>query len=163
RSDLFSLGSVLYAMCTGRPPFRGDSGISVLKRVCDDTPRPVREINPDIPEWLEAIVAKLHAKDPADRYQTAAEVAELLNEHLAHLQHPSVVPMPAVIQSPSPSGRGARGEGTFRKGRRLWAVAAAVLLCVAAGLGLSEAAGVTKLAASVIRVLTPEGTLVVEV
>jgi hypothetical protein len=162
RSDLFSLGSVLYAMCTGRPPFRGDSGISVLKRVCDDTPRPIRETNADIPEWLEAIVARLHAKDPAERYQTAAEVAELLKEHLAHLQHPSVVPLPAAIQSPSPSGRGARGEGRFRGGRRLWATAAAVLLCIAAGLGLTEATGATQLTATVIRIFTPSGTLVVE-
>src|SRR5262249_54877775 len=43
RADLFSLGSVLYAMCTGRPPFRASSWMAVLKRVCDDTPRPVRE------------------------------------------------------------------------------------------------------------------------
>src|SRR6185436_19018455 len=67
------------------------------------------------------------------------------------------------IQSPSLSGSGARGEGTFRGGRRLWATAAVVLLCIAAGLGMTEAAGVTKLTATVIRVLTPDGTLVVEV
>src|SRR4029450_481061 len=48
RSDLFSLGSVLYAMSTGRPPFRGDTSMAVLKRVCDDTPPPTREGNPDI-------------------------------------------------------------------------------------------------------------------
>jgi len=153
RSDLFSLGSVLYAMCTGRPPFRADSGMAVLKRVCDDTPRPIRETNPDMPEWLEAIIAKLHAKDPGQRYQSAAEVAELLNEHLAHLQHPSVVPLPAV-EKPAKH---------VPVRRRLWATAAAVLLCAVAGLGLTEAAGVTKLTASVIRVFTPEGTLVVEV
>lgn len=153
RSDLFSLGSVLYAMCTGRPPFRGDSAIAVLKRVCDDTPRSICESNPDSPGWLEAIVAKLHAKDPAERYQTAAEVAELLNGHLAHLQHPSVVPLPAVKKP-------ARHVPIRR---RLWATAAAVLLCIVGGLGLTEAAGVTKFTASVIRVLTPEGTLIVEV
>jgi len=153
RSDLFSLGSVLYAMCTGRPPFRGDSGIAVLKRVCDDMPRPIRETNPDIPEWLEAFVARLHAKDPADRYQTAVEVAELLNEHLAHLQHPSVVPLPAV-EKPA-------RQAPVR--RRPWAIAAAVLLCLTLGLGLAEATGTTQLAATVIRIFTPDGTLIVEV
>ena len=99
RSDLFSLGSVLYAMCTGRPPFRAGTSMAVLKRVCEDTPRPIREINPEIPDWLAAIVEKLHAKDPAERFQSAEEVAELLGQHLAHVQHPSVVPLPAVVKS----------------------------------------------------------------
>src|SRR5262245_19858793 len=48
RSDLFSLGSVLYLMCAGRPPFRAETTMGVLKRVCDDTPRLIREVNPDI-------------------------------------------------------------------------------------------------------------------
>src|SRR5262249_53312869 len=48
RADLFSLGSVLYAMCTGRPPFRAPTTVAVLKRVCEDDPRDVRDHNPDI-------------------------------------------------------------------------------------------------------------------
>jgi WD40 repeat protein len=86
RSDLFSLGSVLYALCTGHPPFRADSAMAVLRRVCDDTPRPIREINPEIPEWLAAVVAKLQAKDPGQRFATAAEVAALLSRRLTQLQ-----------------------------------------------------------------------------
>src|SRR5262245_40281225 len=97
RSDLFSLGSVLYALCTGHPPFRAETPLAVLRRVADDTPRPVREINSDIPEWLDAIVRKLLAKKPADRFQTANEVADLLGQHLAHLQQPGAVPMPATV------------------------------------------------------------------
>jgi serine/threonine protein kinase/tetratricopeptide (TPR) repeat protein len=97
RSDLFSLGSVLYAMCTGRPPFRASGSMAVLKRVCEDTPRPIREVNPDIPEWLSDIIAKLHAKEPADRFQSATQVAELLSQHLAHLQQPAVVPLPSRV------------------------------------------------------------------
>lgn len=102
RSDLFSLGSVLYALCTGHAPFRASTSMAVLKRVCDDAPRPIREINPEIPEWLEAIVAKLHAKDPAERFQSAAEVADLLSRHLAHLQQPDAVPRPAEVARPGP-------------------------------------------------------------
>src|SRR5207248_3492709 len=71
RTDLFSLGSVLYAMCTGRSPFRAENTLAVLKRVCEDTPRPIREINPDVPECLVEIIAKLQAKGPAERFQTA--------------------------------------------------------------------------------------------
>ncbi len=154
RSDLFSLGSVLYAMCTGRPPFRADSGIAVLKRVCDETPRPIREFNPDIPKWLEALIARLHAKDPAQRYQSAAEVTEVLGRRLAELQHPSVAALPAAKQ-------GVRRLSASSSSR--WAIAAAVLLCLLAGLGMAEGTGVTNLASTVIRLLTPEGTLVIEV
>src|SRR5439155_18359348 len=62
RADLFSLGSILYAMSTGRPPFRAHSSVAVLKRICEDTPRPVRQVNPDVPEWLGAIIARQPAK-----------------------------------------------------------------------------------------------------
>src|SRR5262245_58422314 len=157
RSDLFSLGSVLYAMCTGRPPFRAGRSMGVLKRVCEETPTPVRETNPEVPDWLAAVVEKLHAKDPAGRFQSAAEVAELLGRHLAHVQHPSVVPLPAVAQSagqPPAPDRPAR--------RKRWAVAAAVLVATLAVLGTTEATGVTNVRATVIRIFTPEGTLVVE-
>lgn len=99
RSDLFSLGSVLYTMCTGRPAFRGDSTIAVLRRLCDDSPRPIGEMNAEIPEWLTEIVDRLMRKKPEDRIQTAAEVAELLNQHLAHLQQPISVPRPARLPS----------------------------------------------------------------
>jgi len=88
RVDLFSLGAVLYAMCTGGPPFRGSSPLSVMRKVCEESPRPIREINEDIPPWLVEIVDRLLAKDRSQRYQSAAEVAQLLGERLAHLQSP---------------------------------------------------------------------------
>jgi serine/threonine protein kinase len=160
RTDLFSLGSVLYAMCTGRPPFRADSSVAVLKRVCEDTPSLIHETNPDIPAWLIALIAKLHAKDPADRYQAAAEVADLLGRHLAHLQHPSVVG--PVVDSKSASSRHSLQTMPHPK-RRLWARAAAVLLLFVGALGLTEATGVTALTVTAIRVWTPDGTLIVEV
>src|SRR5262249_55116065 len=100
RSDLFSLGSVLYMMCTGHAPFRASGTMAVMKRVIEDTTRPVREVNPEIPDWLEAIIAKLHAKKPEERFQSAKEVAELLEQHLAHLQQPSKIPMPAKVEAP---------------------------------------------------------------
>ncbi|OAI57718.1 hypothetical protein AYO47_01620 [Planctomyces sp. SCGC AG-212-M04] len=86
RADLFSLGSVLYAMCTGRAPFRGGDTMAVLKRVCDEKPEPIQELSPDAPMWLAEIVAKLHAKQPQDRYQTAGEVGEVLGQHLGRRQ-----------------------------------------------------------------------------
>ncbi|HJT32490.1 MAG TPA: protein kinase [Pirellulales bacterium] len=86
RSDLFSLGCVLYAMCAGRPPFRADSMAAIVKKICDDTPQPLRDIDPQLPEWLAATIDRLLAKDPNQRFQTAAEVAQLLSDALARLQ-----------------------------------------------------------------------------
>jgi serine/threonine protein kinase len=89
RADLFSLGSVLYAMCTGRPPFTAENTLAVLKRVCDDEPPAIQSINPDVPDWLVEIVAALHAKEPEDRLPSASEVSRLLSRHLDHLHDPS--------------------------------------------------------------------------
>jgi serine/threonine-protein kinase len=97
RVDLFSLGSLLYALCTGRAPFQGNMPMAVLYGVCQEEPRPIQEINPEIPDWLVAIIHKLHAKRPADRFQSASDVADLLGQHLAHLQQPAAVPMPAPV------------------------------------------------------------------
>lgn len=100
RADLFSLGSVMYAMCVGHSPFRASTTMGVLKRVCDDHPRPIRELNPEIPDWLSDIVMTLLAKSPADRFQTARQVADLCEAWLAHVQQPMVVPKPATIRRP---------------------------------------------------------------
>jgi serine/threonine-protein kinase len=88
RADMFSLGSVLYAMCTGRPPFQAANTLAVLKRVCEDTPTPIQDINPAIPDFLVEIIAWLHAKEPEDRIQSADELARLLRQHLCHLRDP---------------------------------------------------------------------------
>jgi eukaryotic-like serine/threonine-protein kinase len=86
RADLFSFGSVLYTMCSGRPPFRANTVLAVLKRVAEDTPRPIPEIIPEVPQWLCAIITRLHAKNPADRFSRAQEVADLLAKGLEDLR-----------------------------------------------------------------------------
>ena len=102
RSDLFSLGSVLYAMCTGRSPFRADSPLSAIRRVCDDIPRPIRSVNPEIPQSLADVVAKLLAKDPDQRIQTAQEVADAFDRQLAALQHSSTASRHGMAAMASP-------------------------------------------------------------
>jgi WD40 repeat protein/serine/threonine protein kinase len=159
RADLFSLGSVLYTLCTGRPPFRASTAYGVIRRVSDDMPRPVREVNPSIPEWLERIISKLHSKEPDDRFATAAEVADLLGRCLAHIQSPASVPLPPL---PEPTNSATAGPPRKRKGWRL-ALAAAVLAISV--LGFSEGFGLTRLtpfAGTIMRFKAAEGTLVVE-
>jgi serine/threonine-protein kinase len=124
RCDLFSLGSVLYAMCAGHSPFRAETTMAVLRRLCEDNPTPLRQVNPDVPDWLAEIIEKLHAKDPAERFQSASEVAELLSQHLAHCQQPLAVPRPPPLRYRSPAARAAR--------RRLYWVAASSVLLLAA-------------------------------
>lgn len=97
RSDLFSLGSVMYTMCTAVPPFRGDATMTVLRKICDEEPRPIRDLNPEIPPWLADIVHKLHRKSPKERFQSAAEVAGLLEAWLVHLQQPALHPAPSRL------------------------------------------------------------------
>jgi len=124
RSDLFSLGSVLYALCTGRPPFRAETSYGVLRRITDDDPRPVRDLNPDIPEWLASAIVKLLAKSPDQRWQSADEIAELFEQCLAHVQQPDAVGLPEAL-----AVRPASGVSVRRL--LLWTVAAVSIATVA--------------------------------
>jgi serine/threonine-protein kinase len=104
RADLFSLGSVLYAMCTGQSPFHGSSTAAVLHQLDVVAAVPVRELNPDVPAWLEQLISRLLAREPEQRLQSAAEVAALLEGYIAHLRQPGVVPapmLPGQVGSPS--------------------------------------------------------------
>lgn len=84
RSDLFSLGVVLYAMLSSNSPFEASSPLASMRRVCDDNPRPLRELNLDVPKWLSEIISQLLEKAPENRIQSAHELMKLLEkEHLA--------------------------------------------------------------------------------
>src|SRR5262249_15238827 len=92
RSDLFSLWALLYVMCTGKPPFRADSTATTLQLVTNSPHAAVREVNPEVPPALEAIIDRLLAKEPQRRFQSAAEVAEELSALLAPPRQPPAQP-----------------------------------------------------------------------
>ena len=77
-TDLFSLGSVLYTLCTGKRPFSSTSLTKLLRSIADDAPPPIQSLNRAIPEWLVEIIQKLQAKNPQDRFPSATAVAECL-------------------------------------------------------------------------------------
>jgi serine/threonine protein kinase len=85
RSDLFSLGTILYAMCTGQLPFDGDTSAAIVRNVAHATPTPIRSLNTSIPAWLEEIIQTLHAKNPADRFASAESLRTHLVRRLASL------------------------------------------------------------------------------
>ena len=86
RTDLFSLGSVLYYMATGRPPFRADRAMGVLHRVCHDRHRPAWQVNDDIPDELSDIIDRLLEKKRSRRFSSALQVKESLARLLANMQ-----------------------------------------------------------------------------
>lgn len=130
KSDLFSLGSVLYALCTGQPPYRADSSYGVMRKIIDESPTPLREQNPAIPEWMVQIVEKLMARDKANRFASAAEVHRFLEAGLSHLQQPATHPIPVV-----PGVRPRAEQKPFLKTRTgvmtMTALTLAAMLCIA--------------------------------
>jgi serine/threonine protein kinase len=126
RCDLFSLGSVLYAMVAGRPPFQGENNLAMLHSICADSPPSLRELGCDIPESLIALIENLHAKDRADRCQSAQDAADCLERCQGGSQ-----------QKPAPKKTG------FARPRR-WLVAAVVLLALG-GLTMTVAGPLTHL------------------
>jgi serine/threonine protein kinase len=133
-SDLFSLGSVLYTLCTGRVPFRAESSHGVMRKIIDEEPVPIRELNPEIPVWLCGIIARLMAKNKADRFTSAKDVHRLLEACLSHVQQPTIVQLPESLQAVSRS----RPRLMFRLliGFCAMTTICVLLLWVTGGLGL---------------------------
>lgn len=151
RADLFSLGSVLYSLCTHRAPFRASTTLAILRRVVEDEPEPIATCNPETPPWLTQLISRLMAKDPAARMESAAEVAELLQRGTAALQDHGAFPT-------------TMGRGPRRMHWRRWPWIAATVLLIIAILTATELTGVTTVAQRCAALLgRDEGVIIVDI
>lgn len=98
RSDLFSLGAIMYEMCAGQPPFMGNSALAILRQITDTKHRPLREVNPEVPEWFAETIDQLLSKNPDDRIQSAALLAELLEFQFALMKTSEDIPTVCRIE-----------------------------------------------------------------
>lgn len=94
RTDIYSLGVVLYELATQSPLFESEDRAALLRKILGDLPRPVRKLNPAIPRDLAVIIGKAISKYPSDRYAAAAELAADLNRFLE--RHPIVAVPPSI-------------------------------------------------------------------
>jgi serine/threonine protein kinase/tetratricopeptide (TPR) repeat protein len=110
RSDQFSFGCLLYELLTGRQPFQGATAVQTLSMIIEASPRPIGEFNPDVPDPLQAIVARCLSKKPEDRYASTQNLAH----DLEALRHQRMTP-------------GSRTRSADRRPARRWIwIAAAV-------------------------------------
>jgi hypothetical protein len=126
RADLFALGCVMYSMFTGRSPFHAGSCWEAAHRVTEFEPPPLHEKDPAVPAFLSEIIVRLLKKQPEERFQSAAEVAELLQRHLMLINQAPSDELDAVLH-----GRRQPEESPLSKRRPVaWVVAgiAALLL-----------------------------------
>ena len=96
RSDLFSLGSLLYYLAAGVVPFQSESPMGALNKISSEVHPDVRSLNPDISATLSGVIDRLLQKQPVNRFQSAVELESFLSEYIAHLHQPTQHQAPAI-------------------------------------------------------------------
>jgi beta-lactam-binding protein with PASTA domain/tRNA A-37 threonylcarbamoyl transferase component Bud32 len=105
RSDLYSVGCLLYELLTGRPPFTGDSPVAIAYQHVREAPIPPSRVDPELPDWADPIVLRAMEKDPDDRYQSAADMRSDIQRALSGFPLAAPLPMTASYAHPGPGTR----------------------------------------------------------
>lgn len=150
RTDLFSLGAVMYAMCTGRSPFCGDDMLQVFRQVQTAEPASIQQLRSDVSPELEDVIRRLLSKSPKQRFQSAQEAVKALEA------------MGDNVGVKSAPGK-PRAKTSTRSLTKPILVAAAMIVVL---FGISEVSGLTHVSnmlMDVVRVKTPDGTLIIKV
>jgi tRNA A-37 threonylcarbamoyl transferase component Bud32/tetratricopeptide (TPR) repeat protein len=108
RSDIFALGGVLYEMLTGQKPFPGESITTVIYKIMNENPLPVRNFQKNLPEGLEPILQKALAKDPAARYQSCREMVNDIKKNINLAPAATLVREPVPVAVPVPAAAPAK-------------------------------------------------------
>jgi tRNA A-37 threonylcarbamoyl transferase component Bud32/tetratricopeptide (TPR) repeat protein len=108
RSDIFALGGVLYEMLTGQKPFPGESITTVIYKIMNENPLPVRNFQKNLPEGLEPILQKALAKDPAARYQSCREMVNDIKKSISLAPAATLVREPGSVAVSVPSAAPAK-------------------------------------------------------
>lgn len=128
RTDVYSLGATLYELVTLRHAFEGEDGPTLLRRIEQEEPRPLRQLQPRVPADLETVIHKAMAKSPAERYQTATDFADDLRRVLEG--QPTLAKPPSVVD---------RLTKWTRRHRSVVVAASVVLLCAVVSLAVGTA------------------------
>ncbi len=152
RTDIYSLGTVLYELLAGRPPFTGESPVAIAFKQVNETPVPPSQLNPDVPPREDAVVMRALSKNPANRYQTAQEFSEDL-ERVIKGQDVHATPLlpgageaTQVISRPQPTAVLPPQTETKGSGRKVWlgVLIGVLIVAVLGGGGYLLATSLTK-------------------